>query len=279
MEDCQTVFDIEEEYTKNVDLKREDVTFLREWIQNQSKYPEISDFKLLLFLHSCYYDVERTKNTINSYYELRANWPEVFRNRNPCTLPLKPHLDVVVYWPLKQSTKEGYTILYSKLIDTDYTKYDFNQQQKLFYNVVDLYLRTVANCKGLVILLDANGVGWGHLTKFGIFQSRKLMAYIQEAFPIRLKAIHIININTIVHKLFFIARIFMRKELYEMTHLHSDLEDFYNYLPKSILPRDYGGEENTIQELHETMIEMLQNNSDYFVREEEIETTNREEIS
>ncbi|KAF2902373.1 hypothetical protein ILUMI_03819 [Ignelater luminosus] len=216
MEDYQASFDIEKEYLKNADLKREDVKLLREWIENQSKYPEISDFKLLLFIHSCYYDVERTKSTINSYYELRANWPEVFRNRNPSILPLKPHLDVVVKWPLKQKTSEGYRIMYLKIVDNDYTKYDFNQQQKMFYNVVDLYLRTVANCEGFVLILDASGVTWGHLTKFGIFQSRKLMTYLQEAFPIRLKAVHLINVNPIVDKLFFIARIFMIKELYEL---------------------------------------------------------------
>lgn len=84
-----------------------------------------------------------------------------------------------VKWPLKQSTKEGYRIIYLKIVDSDYNKYDFNQQQKLLHNVVDLYLRTVGNCEGFVLLLDASGVTWGHLTKFGIFQSRKLMAYLQ----------------------------------------------------------------------------------------------------
>ncbi|KAF2902372.1 hypothetical protein ILUMI_03818 [Ignelater luminosus] len=33
-------------------------------------------------------------------------------------------------------------------------------------------------------------------------------------------------------------------------HIHSDFESFYKYLPKSVLPKDYGGEEDTIQELH-----------------------------
>lgn len=42
MEECQREFDIEEQYTKSVDLKRKEVQLLRKWIQNQSKLPEIS---------------------------------------------------------------------------------------------------------------------------------------------------------------------------------------------------------------------------------------------
>ncbi|KAF2902369.1 hypothetical protein ILUMI_03815 [Ignelater luminosus] len=272
MENHQEVFDIEEEYARNADLKREDVELLREWIDNQSKYPEISDFKLLLFLHSCYYDIERTKNTINSYYKLRANWPESFRNRNPSILPLRPHLDVTVHGPLRQSTKEGYKLMYSKFIDCDSNKYDFNETNKLFFNVMDLYLSKVGNCNGFIIILDSSGVTWGHLVKFGIFQSRKLVTYVQDAFPVRLKGIQVINANPIVDKIFFLAKMFMKKELYEMTHIHSDFESFYKYLPKTVLPKDFGGEEDTIQELHATMVETLQKNADFFVREEEIET-------
>lgn len=34
------------------------------------------------------------------------------------------------------------------------------------------------------------------------------------------------------------------------THIHTTFESFCKYLPISVLPKDYGGEEASIQELH-----------------------------
>lgn len=37
---------------------------------------------LILFYHSCYFDVEKTKSCIEVYYSLKTETPEFFANRD-----------------------------------------------------------------------------------------------------------------------------------------------------------------------------------------------------
>lgn len=42
-----------------------------------------SDEMIVLFLHSCYYKIEPTKNTIDNYFTIRTTATEIFCDRNP----------------------------------------------------------------------------------------------------------------------------------------------------------------------------------------------------
>lgn len=74
---------LEEEMKKNSQLKLSDIQLLREWCEKQSHLPKIEDSFLALFLHSNYYQIEPTKNTIENYYTVRTHLPEFFCNRDP----------------------------------------------------------------------------------------------------------------------------------------------------------------------------------------------------
>lgn len=74
---------LEDEMKKNPQLKLSDIQSLREWYEKQPHLPKIEDSFLAMFLHSNYYRMEPTKNTIENYYTTRTHVPEFFSNRDP----------------------------------------------------------------------------------------------------------------------------------------------------------------------------------------------------
>lgn len=42
----------------------------------------VSDEHLYLFLHSNYYNINETKNTIENYFQIRSSSPELFSNKS-----------------------------------------------------------------------------------------------------------------------------------------------------------------------------------------------------
>lgn len=64
----------------------------------------------------------------------------------------------------------------------------------------------------------------------------------------------------------------MRKELYERIHLHtgSDYEEFFKkFIPRSHMPSDYGGDLESVLELHEKNTKLLEDMNQYFLLEED----------
>lgn len=97
--------EVDSEYEKNKDLKKEDVLALKEWADKQTYLPRMTGtlfrffskllkivfkpFSLLLeleviaFLQSCYNSNESAKRAIDSYYTIKTHCPEFFAKRDP----------------------------------------------------------------------------------------------------------------------------------------------------------------------------------------------------
>jgi hypothetical protein len=52
-----------------------------------------------------------------------------------------------------------------------------------------------------------------HLTCFKLGPVQKFLEYVQEAMPLRIKAVHILNANFVFYKILAMARIFIKSEL------------------------------------------------------------------
>ncbi|MGH0152438.1 UNVERIFIED_CONTAM: hypothetical protein FKN15_059120 [Acipenser sinensis] len=132
---------------------------------------------------------------------------------------------------------------------------------------------------GLVILADYNGVGLAHASQLGPFLAKKVVGILQDGFPIRIKAVNIINeprifkgifaiikpflkekmaqrdgfpirikavniINEprIFKGIFAIIKPFLKEKMAQRFILHgSDLNSLYQRIPSGILPEEYGG--------------------------------------
>ncbi|XP_078036603.1 alpha-tocopherol transfer protein-like [Augochlora pura] len=262
-------YNMEEILKSNAEIKMSDIEMLREWCEKQPHLPKIVDLLLVLFLHSNYYSIEAAKKTVENFYTLRSHVPEFFANRDPLgSKELRQAFNVVAAIGLPQLSKQGYKILFGKLIDPDPTHYSFDDCTKYFFMVSDLVALQAQTVEGYIFIGDASNVSLGHVGRISPMGMKKLVTYVQDAIPVRLKQIHFINTPSVMDVIMNMAKPFMTRDLWSLIHLHSSLDTLEEYVSLDVLPNDIGGKAGPLSKFHEEQIKELDNKRDWFIEEE-----------
>lgn len=259
----------EEELKKNPELKESDIQILREWCNKQPYLPKISDSELALFLHSNYYRLEPTKTTIDTFFTVRTHVPEFFNDRDPINnKDLKKAFEILTDIIMVGTTKEGYKVIYGRLLDADPSHFVFNDCMKVLSMVIDLWLYTEGTCLGHIILVDMKNVSFGHVARLSPMSMKKWLYYLQEGLPVRLKGLHFMNASPIVDSILNIMRPFMKKQLMDIFHMHTTNDTLNKFVPIEILPNEAGGQAGPVQELHEKQLKELIDHVPWFQDDE-----------
>jgi len=265
---------VDEQYKKFPQLDRNEVLKLKEWYEMQPHLPNITELEAIIFLHACYYSIERAKICMDTYHTTRTLCPEFFSNRDVNGADIAAQMKVMSLAPLPNATKEGYRVVLSKLIDVDASKYNYVDAIKLFTMVTDLWLMEDGLAEGHVIIIDMEGSTLAHLAKVNLIAMKKFMFYVQEALPVRLKAFHFINTVPFMDKVMALMKPFMKKEFMDVMHLHSSLNTLDEHVPRAMMPNEYGGAAGSVKELGEKVYKQLQENAQFFVDEEATKRVN-----
>ncbi|KAK0183088.1 hypothetical protein PV327_001160 [Microctonus hyperodae] len=260
---------LEEELKRNPELKKSDIQILQDWCAKQPHLPKIADNELARFLHSNYYRIEPTKNTIDTFYTVRTHVPEFFSNRDPLgNKDLRSMFQTAAYMPLPDETPEGYKIIYGRLINYDPSAYVYNDAMKYWNMVCDLWMTTEGTMKGHIILVDLAGLAFGHTGRLSPMGIKKFLYYLQEGLPVRLKGLHFTNSVPVMEIILGMMKPFMKKELMEILHIHSTPESVAKHIPLDILPYESGGKAGSLMELHEKNIKWLETHRAWFLEDE-----------
>ncbi|RZB40419.1 CRAL TRIO domain containing protein, partial [Asbolus verrucosus] len=74
-----------------------------------------------------------------------------------------------------------------------------------------------------------------------------------KVYSIPMKGIYIINSHPFVHKILSIVKAFVEPKLFQRIHVCEDTRLLNENFSKKMLPKDYGGEEKSCEELRELM--------------------------
>uniref|UniRef100_A0A8D8VE39 Alpha-tocopherol transfer protein-like n=1 Tax=Cacopsylla melanoneura TaxID=428564 RepID=A0A8D8VE39_9HEMI len=258
----------EDEYKKDLQLKREDIRLLQEWLKSQPQFPPIPDVLLIRHLQVCDYSIERTKQIVDTHFQLRTAIPELFTNTNPFLPEIQTVFRHTNMFMIPEHTKDGYRIIYAGLFTTDSSSYVLEEVMKVFAMVAEAIDGEQGSCPGYIICIDAEKVCFGHLTKINFSIVRRLFhfAYIvtdilpfylenhktvnvkeggsvdENGNTIKLLEVHLLNVNVVIEKVYALIRPFVKKSLNDMVKFHSKMDDFYKIMPREIFPKDMGGE-------------------------------------
>ncbi|XP_015184449.1 PREDICTED: CRAL-TRIO domain-containing protein DDB_G0278031-like [Polistes dominula] len=266
-------YSLEEFWKSNPDIKKSDLQIIRDWLDKESHLPKINDESLLLFFHSNYYRLEPTKTTIENYFTFKTHVPEFFANRDPFLKEIRTQSSIIRVFPVKELTKEGYQMIYADLAHSDPSSYVFYDATKYFLMAVELGTYKVGPVNGLVFITDVQNITLGHVGRINIMGLKKFIYFVQEAAPIRLKQIYVLNWNSAVETLLNIAKPFMKKELYELINL-TTVEKLKKFIPFDALPNEIGGKSGNIKDLANKQNQLIDDNREYFLMDEAKNKTN-----
>lgn len=160
-------------------------------------------------------------------------------------------------------TPENFTVTVFRLVDGDPDKMDFNDVVKGFYMASDVRLVTTEEAwsDGEVPIFDMNNVTLKHITKVVFSTMRLFMKYSQEAHPVIVRQIHVVNCNSLINRVMWLIKPFLKAEVAERIQTHLPGSDtLYKYIPRYVLPKEYGGLAGSVLETREYWMEYLEAN-------------------
>ncbi|XP_054086526.1 alpha-tocopherol transfer protein-like isoform X2 [Zeugodacus cucurbitae] len=238
---------------------------LYEWFQQNPKLPKEIDRILLKRFYRCMYgDIKGTKKLIQINYGLRNKHSHIFLERDPTDSDSKQTFDYADLVPLPGLTAEGYKVNHTAdtkaffmVSDCRFNMYDGDVS-------TEGHLETFAS--GEVQIFDMNGYTLKHLSKMTFSTLRIYMAFLQEALPVHLKAIHIINCPSYLDKVVSIMKPFISREVFKLIHFHTvSLDSLYEHVPRSILPEEYGGNGGKLADLKAQLMAELSRKREYLM--------------
>ncbi|XP_073830645.1 alpha-tocopherol transfer protein-like [Musca autumnalis] len=257
---------------------KEKLKILKSWFRENPNLPEKIDTTLLKrFLKCMNGDLEETKKIIQHNYLLRNKTPQIFIDRNPDDeATQKSYFDVEMV-PLPGLTPDNYKVLCFRLINKDPKTQNSIEESKAFFMMTDTrftYNDLTENfnevsstesakdedcdidddmsslSSGEIHIVDIANYTLRHIANMSLMVMRAYMNFLQEAYPVRLKAMHIINCPTHVNRMVTITKPFIREEVFNMTHFHTKgLDTLYEHVPRDMLPVDYGGKAGSLADI------------------------------
>lgn len=208
---------------------------------------------------------------MEKYFVMKREMPEFFSNRDLASDEIQHTLDSLNFVGLP-ITPSNCNLVLIKLRSHDPKDYVFDAAVKTYIMKAEAYAFSNGPRDGMIFLDDLEGASIWHLFRPSLSSIRKGMRFLQEGSPMNIEAIHVINCVWFLDKIVAMVKPFIRSEVFNKVHFHPpnmDWEKFHEkYIPKSCLPSDYGGDLESIEELHNKQREELMEMRDYFIMEE-----------
>ena len=195
---------------------------------------------ILRFLRARKFDHEKALKMLINYHSQRENWPEVFEKvKNPVLV--KHVLDAGCFIGLNGKAKDGSFLCIGrpgkieKAIFTDFIA-------TLILSMECLLEDEKTQIYGVTVIEDLSHFGFELAQQMGPTLGKRFISLLQDAMPIRLKAINMVNEPTILDVILAIVRPFMKEKIKKRLKVHGTTFDkLHEIIDPSVLPSAYGG--------------------------------------
>uniref|UniRef100_A0A1B0C811 CRAL-TRIO domain-containing protein n=1 Tax=Lutzomyia longipalpis TaxID=7200 RepID=A0A1B0C811_LUTLO len=259
-----------------------DLEALREWIRKQPHlHARTDDQFLVTFFRGCKWSLERTKQKLDTFYTVRSALPELISHRDPLERRTLEVIRMGFVVPLPMTEKpDGPRIMLFRPGVYNPTLYTIHEMIKVSLMVNDILLcrddnRTIAGQVGIV---DLAGATMAHLGQANVVLMKKFSMITQDASPLRQKGFHFVNPPSGFATIYNLAKGMFNEKMQQRFRVHSDKESLFQFIPKRMLPTEYGGDAGPIQKIIDSVEKDLTEARDFFREEDAYGTNERKRI-
>lgn len=257
---------------EDVDTRQSDLEHIKEWLTKQPHLPDTWDEnRIMTFLRGCKFSLEKTKRKLDMYFTMRTACPEFFSNRDIKLPELQYLANLGNIPPLPGLTPDGKRIIVMRSKVKDVDTPPLSDVAKLVLMIGDVRLAAEeTGVAGDVYILDASVVSANHFAKVSPSLAKKFLVCVQEAYPVKLKEVHVVNVSPLVDTIVQWVKPFLKEKIRNRIHLHSTFETLHAKIPKEILPEEYGGTAGKLQDFHDAWMKKLEDYGPWFQAQEDI---------
>lgn len=233
----------EKELGETQDLTKARISQLRHMLTVTKTIPHgrRDDAFLLRFLRAKKFDVEKAYKMTVKYFSMKQQSPELFKVSPISDLSDLLQMQIQLMIPNRDSNGRQLYIFRVEKCDP----YKCPVETVFRSNVLALenaVREPEIQIGGLIVLLDMAGAGLGHAKFLAPNLSRRTVEVIQEAFPLRFKAFHILHQPFYFDAVLAVLKPFLKDKIRRRIYLHGNsLESLHKFISKDMLPAEYGG--------------------------------------
>ncbi|RZB38689.1 CRAL TRIO domain containing protein [Asbolus verrucosus] len=263
---------IRKELNEDVNTRDSDLQAIKDWLQKQPHLPDTWDeVRIMNFLRGCKFSLEKCKKKLDMYFTMRSAIPEFFTNRDISRPELQEIAKIGQGPPLPGLTPDGKRVTIMRAVTKDFETPNIADAMKIALMIGDIRLAAEeVGVAGDVYILDASVASVNHFSKITPTIVKKFLVCVQEAYPVKVKEVHIVNASPIVDTIINWVKPFIKEKIRNRIHIHADLESLYKFVPKEILPEEYGGTAGKMADFSDQWLKKLAEYTSWFKEQENI---------
>ncbi|XP_014472763.1 PREDICTED: alpha-tocopherol transfer protein-like isoform X2 [Dinoponera quadriceps] len=226
------------------DISKEAIARLKELLQAETdlKSPLDNEAWLIRFLRPCKFYPESSRDLIKQYYNFKIKHPNIYTHLKPSNEKNIFEHDILTVLPNRD--QHGRRVLIIELGKK--WKHNKCSLDEVYKGCV-LYLEAAmleptTQIAGAIIIFDMDGLTLQQTWQFTPPFAKRIVDLLQDAVPLRIKNIHVVNQPYVFNMVFALFKPFLREKLKNRIIFHgTDRKSLHQYISPKHLPECYGG--------------------------------------
>ncbi|XP_045539072.1 alpha-tocopherol transfer protein isoform X2 [Papilio machaon] len=250
---------------------QEIVDLIHDWYEKQPHLPKIKldDRVIVRLLVSTKFRIEKVKDKIDALISTKHKTPEFLFNRDPLSPIIDEYLRYGFFAVLPKKTPDNHRISIFRIK---------SPREFVVIEVIKIALMTLEYrryndvCLGDQYVYDLSNVRFSNSVQMTPPIVTKMVYYVLYCSGSKIKGIHLINMPAFAIPILGLIKKLLKPKIAARIHIHSKPEDIANVFPKSILPKEYGGDELSFEEIAEEWRKTVQSDvwRQYFIDQDKV---------